>query len=107
MTIGDCKKLLLVFINTYPRTTLVLDALDECENHKRIELVEVFEYLVGEALNPLKIFVSGRPDGDITERLKNRSNIRINLTYNDDDILTFIKCEIVKHRRWSKMSSEL
>lgn len=106
-TIGDCKKLLLDFINTYPRTTLILDALDECDNSKRIELVEVFECLVREATNPLKIFISGRLDGDITEKLKNRSNIRINVMHNDNDISAFIKSEIVKHRRWSKMPSEL
>src|SRR4051812_45795097 len=30
-TMNDCKELLLELIDIYPRTTLVLDALDECE----------------------------------------------------------------------------
>lgn len=107
LTMGNCKKLLLEFINTYPRTTLIVDALDECENEKRTELIEVLEYLVNEAANPLKVFISSRPDGDIKEKLKKRSNIAVNVTRNYDDISIFVNNEIIRHRRWSGMPSDL
>jgi len=106
-TMEDCKKLLLEFINVYPRTTLVLDALDECERGKRLELVEILDNLLAEASNPLKIFISSRPDGDIKEKSKSRDNIEINANDNNKDISSFIKSEIVKHRRWGKMHLDL
>jgi Cdc6-like AAA superfamily ATPase len=106
-TMGDCKELLLELVNIYPRTTLVVDALDECEKHKRFELIETLDHLLAKASNPVKIFVSSRPDGDIKERLKDRANIEINATDNQDDISIFVNSEIVKHRRWTKMPVKL
>jgi hypothetical protein len=107
LNMKDCKSLLLEFINIYPRTTLILDALDECERHERLQLIEILDYLLAEASNPLKIFVSSRPDGDITEKLKDRANIQINAIDNQDDISRFVNSEIVKHRRWDKMAPKL
>jgi hypothetical protein len=106
-TMGDCKKLLLELVNIYPRTTLILDALDECEKHKRLELIEILDHLLDKASNPVKIFISSRPDGDIKERLKDRANIGINANDNQDDISRFVSSEIIKHRRWGIMSADL
>jgi hypothetical protein len=99
-----CKGLLLEFINLYPKTTLVLDALDECDKRKRGVLIETFDYFLDHASRPVKIFISSRPDGDIKERFKNRANIEIQATDNHDDIATFVESEITKHRRWKKIS---
>jgi hypothetical protein len=102
-----CKSLLLEFINLYPKTTLVLDALDECDKRKRSVLIETFDYFLDHASRPVKIFISSRPDGDIKERFKNRANIEIQATDNHDDIATFVESEITKHRRWKKISPGL
>jgi hypothetical protein len=102
-----CKSLLLEFINLYPKTTLVLDALDECDKRKRSVLIETFDYFLVHASRPVKIFISSRPDGDIKERFKNRANIEIQATDNHDDIATFVESEITKHRRWKKISPGL
>jgi ankyrin repeat domain-containing protein 50 len=107
LTMNDCKELLLELLNIYPRTTLVLDALDECEKHKRLELIELMDHLLAEASNPVKIFISSRPDGDIKERLKDRANIAIDATKNQYDISRFVNSEIRKHRRWGKMPPKL
>lgn len=106
-TIADCKDLILEFINLYPKTTLVLDALDECDKHKRHELIGAFDYFLDHALRPVKIFISSRPDGDIKERFKSLANIEIQATDNHHDISKFVKSEITKHRRWAKISAEL
>ena len=91
---GECKELLLEFANL--KIILILDALDECDKHKRCMLVEIFDYLVDYASRPVKIFISSRPDGDIKERFKSRSNIEIQAT----DISRFVESEITKHPRW-------
>lgn len=106
-TIGDCKRLLLAFINLYPKTTLILDALDECDAYKRGELIEIFDYIVENASKPVKIFISSRPDGDIKERFNNSANVSIQATDNEGDISRFVQNEITKHRRWRKMPASL
>jgi hypothetical protein len=102
-----CKQQLLDSINLYPKTTLVLDALDECEPSSRGKFVELVEFLLSKSERPLKIFISSRPDGDIRDRFLSRPNIEIQATDNQGDIERFVKEEIVKHRRWAKMSSSL
>jgi hypothetical protein len=107
LSMDICKGLLLEFINLYPKTTLILDALDECDKRKRGVLIEIFDYFLNHASRPVKIFISSRPDGDIKERFKSRANIEIQATDNHDDIATFVESEITKHRRWKKISPEL
>jgi ankyrin repeat domain-containing protein 50 len=102
-----CKSLILDLVNLYPRTTIILDALDECDQVEREFLVETFENLLRDAVNPVKIFISSRPDGDIKDSLQSYSNITIQASDNDDDIATFVRGEIVRHRRWSRISAEL
>ncbi|CZR64609.1 uncharacterized protein PAC_14507 [Phialocephala subalpina] len=106
-TMSDCKNILLELINIYPRTTLVLDALDECEKGKRVELIEVFDYLLAHASNPLKIFISSRPDLDIKRKLRDRTNIEIQANDNHHDITKFVDSEITKHPEWHTMDSTL
>lgn len=106
-TISDCKNLLLEFINIYPRTTLVLDALDECQSHNRHELIEVFDELLTQASNPLKIFISSRPDLDIKRKLNHRTNIEIQAKDNHYDITRFVNGKISQHPTWHTMDSEL
>jgi hypothetical protein len=107
ITMEDCKDLLLELVNIYPRTTLIIDALDECEKHKRLEMIEALDDILAQASNPVKIFISSRPDGDIKERLKDRANIEIDATENQDDVSRFVNAEIVKHRRWKNMPPKL
>lgn len=104
---NDCKELILEFLNIYPKTTLILDALDECKKEKRRDLIEMFDYFLAHASRPVKIFISSRPDGDIRERFKNLANIEIQATDNHGDISRFVETEIMKHRRWKNMSPEL
>jgi hypothetical protein len=103
----DCKELLLGLVNIYPHTTLIIDALDECEKRKPLELIETLDYILATASNPIKIFISSRPYGDIKERLKDRANIDIDATKNQDDVSRFVNAEIVKHRRWKNMPAKL
>jgi len=106
-TIGDCKELLLEFINLYPKTTIILDALDECDKHKRGVLIEIFDSFLARASRPVKIFISSRPDGDIKDRFKSQANIEIQAADNHDDISRFVESEITKHPRWNKISLKL
>ncbi|KAK4235733.1 hypothetical protein C8A03DRAFT_17559, partial [Achaetomium macrosporum] len=107
LTLEACKEQLLESVNLYPRTTLVLDALDECEPDTRSCLVDTLEFLLQRSERPLKIFISSRPDGDIRDRFLSRPNIEIQATDNQDDITKFVNEEIIKRRRWGKLSPAL
>lgn len=106
-TIRDCEDLLLDFINLYPKTTLILDALDECDKENRCALIEALDFLLDHAKRPIKVFISSRPDLDIKEKFRTRANIDIQATDNYGDISKFIQTEIAKHPRWQKMSANL
>ncbi|RYP57916.1 hypothetical protein DL770_010551 [Monosporascus sp. CRB-9-2] len=103
----DCREQLFELVNLYPRTTLVLDALDECEPDPRGELVKTIEILLSKSRRPLKIFISSRPDRDIRNRFLDRPNIEIQATHNEKDIQKFVNEEIIKHGAWKDMSLPL
>ncbi|RYP58533.1 hypothetical protein DL769_008907 [Monosporascus sp. CRB-8-3] len=103
----DCREQLLESVNLFPRTTLVLDALDECEPDSREELVKTVEILLSKSRRPLKVFISSRPDRDIRDRFLDRPNIEIQATHNEKDIQNFVNEEIVKHGAWKDMSPPL
>jgi len=106
-TMANCKDLLLKLLGVYPQTTLILDALDECEKDKRVDLIKVFQYLLEHASRPVKIFISSRPDGDIKEVLKDKLNLYIQETDNSYDISKFVQDEIIKHRKWNRIDPKL
>jgi ankyrin repeat domain-containing protein 50 len=102
-----CETQILESINIYPKTTLVLDALDECDPHSRSRLIETIDLFLSKSSKPLKIFISSRPDGDIRDCFRSRPNIEIQATHNHKDIEKYVNGMIIKHRRWKKMPTPL
>jgi hypothetical protein len=97
LTFEECREQLLESVNLYPKTTLVLDALDEFEPRSRRRLIDAMEHLLQRSERPLKVFISSRPDGDIRDRFLSRPNIEIQAIDNQDDIAKFVNGKIVKH----------
>ncbi len=98
-----CRDQLLDSVNLYQRTTIVLDALDECDPGSRRELVDTIEFLLRKSDKPLKVFISSRPDRDIRNRFLEKPNIDIQARHNESDIRKFVNEEIVKHDGWVDM----
>ncbi|KAF4860934.1 Ankyrin repeat and SOCS box protein 3 [Colletotrichum siamense] len=100
ITVEDCETALIEMINTYPRTVLILDALDECRKDVRRQLGELFKRLVKNSNRLLKIFITSRqePGHDIGEYLKSlhgsRAMISISTSDNQGDIRKFIDAEV-------------
>ncbi|KAI0966492.1 hypothetical protein F4678DRAFT_449592 [Xylaria arbuscula] len=107
LSFKTCKEQLLESINLYSQTTLVLDALDECEPNLRGQILEVIEDLISRSENGLKIFISSRPDRDIKDRFLKTPNIEIQATDNEEDIQKFVREKIVLHGNWKDMSQDL
>jgi hypothetical protein len=102
-----CREQLLESVNLYPKTTLVLDALDECNPESRRHLVDAIELLLQQSCRPLKVFISSRPDRDIRDRFLPRPNIEIQAIDNQVDIEKFVKEEIARHQRWKEITPSL
>lgn len=87
---ASCQGALLNSLNLYPKTTLVLDALDECDPSSRNDLMKALDSLLHDAKMPIKIFIASRPDEDIRNRFSSRPNIVIEKRDNQDDIEKYI-----------------
>lgn len=78
----------------YPQTTLVLDALDECDKDTRLRFINILDKLIAESSKPVKILISSRRDRDIEHRFKDGPNLEIRAIDNQEDIAMFVKDEI-------------
>lgn len=65
---ASCQGALLNSLNLYPKTTIVVDALDECDPSSRNDLMKALDSLLHDAKMPVKIFIASRPDEDIRNR---------------------------------------
>lgn len=80
------------------QTTIIIDALDECNPRTRGSLFSALKRIVSVASN-IKIFVTARNDGDIDEKLREFSNHYIHAVDNTGDINRFIDTEIERRCR--------
>ena len=93
-------------------TTIVIDALDECDLSSRAELLESLDQVVEESAGLIKILISSRNDRAITCHLEGFPNITINANDNRTDITRFVEHEVdtmIKSKKllWGKVSTEL
>ncbi len=103
---NDAEKLLRQFVDVYPQTTLVLDALDECDAAARVHFVDMLDGLTRAASKPVKIFISSRQDRDIVERFDGGPNVAITATDNADDIAKYVEAELARQPQWTKKFSK-
>jgi hypothetical protein len=64
LTVEDCTRMILELTRDNP-ATIVIDALDECEESLRHELLKALDKIVSEPGEIVKVFVSSREDVDI------------------------------------------
>lgn len=97
LTLGECETLLVDFMSAFTRTTLILDALDECYEESRSRLIKCFTRMIKRVPN-LKILISSRRNDDIKRQLRMEANLGIEATDNEDDIRKFVLEKIEQDR---------
>jgi len=96
----ESRDLIIALTAYYPLTTIVIDALDEidalgqCDEVGRTDLLEALEQIVLRSSNLVKVFVSSRNDQDIVRHLANCPNLEIEATKNQADIVSFVNSEV-------------
>ncbi|KAL2827984.1 ankyrin repeat-containing domain protein [Aspergillus cavernicola] len=107
----QCKDQILASLNIYARSTLVIDALDECDSDSRNELIGALNWFLGESQKPVKIFVSSRLEPDIAAELEQSPNVGIQADDNQDDIKKYLDIELDKQAKrvavLKRMKSEI
>ena len=100
---GESCELIMKLIEHYPVTTIVIDALDECNPDKREMLLDAIEGLLqNSSLGLLKVFLSSRDDQDIACTLREYPNLDLVSSRNSADIEAFVREEtnrLVKKQR--------
>ncbi|KAL3477404.1 ankyrin repeat-containing domain protein [Aspergillus californicus] len=93
-----CQEQILASLNLYSKTTLVIDAFDECDQDSRDKLIETFNSLLAESKTTLKIYIASRPDPDIQAQLQeeNRISMTIQASQNAPDIQRFLDQQLDK-----------
>lgn len=105
LSITECKAALSELLKSYPRTTLVLDALDECEVGARKEIVLVLHSLATDAERPVKVYIASRREPDIERSLGSESLIEIGTSDNKGDIEKYIEQEMTRFdEEWESVS---
>jgi hypothetical protein len=89
----ELQELLCTTVQGYDEVTLVIDALDECEEREQLLLMKTFEHLI-RACPQINIFVSSRPNVAIKSLMRGYPSIVLDVTKNADDIHTFIQKEL-------------
>ncbi|KGO75635.1 hypothetical protein PITC_055130 [Penicillium italicum] len=87
---AKCERLLLKSFNLYPCTTLIIDALDECDPSSRDDLIQFLSNVSSQVTRPIKIFISSRPDDDIKRQYFTGLNTGVHADKTRGDMRLFI-----------------
>ena len=109
LKLKESQTVLAELFQIYPQITLVVDALDECDQKTRLNFMNILDNLVAESPKPVKILISSRRDRDIKRHFKDGPNMEIRAIDNRDDIAMFVNDEInASENFWQdEISSEL
>ncbi|RDW79331.1 uncharacterized protein DSM5745_06183 [Aspergillus mulundensis] len=95
----QCKEQILTSLNIYAKSTLVIDALDECDPNTRDELIAALNSFILDAEKPVKIFVSSRPDPSIAPEFESSPHLGMRAGDNQDDIRMYLDVTLDKQAR--------
>lgn len=85
LTVQDCTRLIVELTKDHP-AIIILDALDECEESTRHELLEAFDEIISNSAEVVKVFVSSRDDVDIVSNLRGVIFLVLRMAYNCGDM---------------------
>ncbi|KAF5538424.1 het-E-1 heterokaryon incompatibility protein [Fusarium napiforme] len=98
--VATCQSLIERLANDYPRTTIILDAMDECDRNTREELMRVLSNLTIRS-SKLRVFISSRHDDDILRHFKGRPVMTVEATDNEEDISSYVQDKLFRDTRWA------
>lgn len=89
--IEELYKLLVPITQLSATTYLLIDGLDECKDENRRQLSFYLNKLIGNSKSKVKVFVSSRPELDISQTLDSFHLISLGTSTTHSDIELFIR----------------
>jgi hypothetical protein len=99
----ECVEIIIKLSKHYPLTTIIVDALDECEKLVRGRLLNDLEKIVQRSESLVKVFVSSRNEPDIEYKLKRYPQIWIGTGDNAQDIKRFVHEQVAEDIREGRL----
>lgn len=93
LSIDECKDLLIGLSTGFLRTTIIVDALDECDQETRGKLCDLLADVVSSSKR-VKVFITSRDEGDMRVKFEDSPNVYIQERDNSTDINCYIETEI-------------
>ncbi|KAJ6032479.1 Major facilitator superfamily domain general substrate transporter [Penicillium herquei] len=103
LDIAAHRDLLVNSVNSYRRTTFVIDALDECDERKRKKLMDTINSLRSLS-NPVRVFISTRPRDDVERHFHGDPIIENKCEGLETDIKDFILEKTADLPHWPRFS---
>lgn len=95
--IHECSKLLADLASEYQNTTIIVDALDECQDHDTLllNLEEVLK-MIHAAGKAVKLFLSSRNQVDVSECFPSCETLRLEhvAALNKEDMIRFVQAQV-------------
>ncbi|KAJ5842111.1 hypothetical protein N7534_011941 [Penicillium rubens] len=96
-SLEQCKEQIQASMDIYEKTTIVIDAMDECNTDTRDELIDALNSFVSQSNGRhTKVFISSRPDHDIQVPMQTAPNIDISASDNRGDVQKYLDVELDK-----------
>lgn len=98
LAFNESLRLIHLLVETYQQTTIVVDAIDECDPLKRKGFLDSVKTIVNSPSTGriVKVFISSRNDNDIVLRLDEVPNLWIEAKDNQEDIRRFVQEEVTR-----------
>lgn len=93
--LDESRDLIVALSAGYSQTTIVIDALDECNRDTRRGLFLILTHIIQQTTH-LRIFLTSRNDGDIQKMLCDFPSHYLDATDNSGDIETYVTSEIAR-----------
>jgi hypothetical protein len=95
--------LLVKLLKDHARTTIIIDALDECSEQSRSSLMQSLRKLVNHSTSLVRVFVSSRGDRDIAVRLQDIPNSSIHQGLTAADMKRFVEHQVTHSIKYKDM----
>ena len=92
LSLEECSGLLTAMFSSYSNTTIILDALDECE--KPYELLRALQTIANSTTSQIKLFVSSRLNVNVASVLSHCGKIDIQSQGTSKDMDIFLHTEV-------------
>ena len=94
LSFEESLELIIRLTGMYTLITIIIDALDECDPTRVLDLLDAFKEIVSQSSSHVKVFISSRNHEDIAACLENWPNVQVQAKNNSKDIELFVYREV-------------